>query len=410
MSGKSGSGKSLGGGSQGHLPVFGSQLPFALPRPVPVRPAPLLLTPALRRPPPPQLILPPSVSAPIPTLPQRRPASSVATPPASVPERARSPKGTLYERDPSPPPGSRKRARREAAGFDNPSHSHSNMMPHWREAALSPIPFRRGSKEERKHLMAANRRFATKRPDGTSTGVIRGHGKGVLGHYPDAAVVWNSGAHKRVRAINAEHNRRTDTYHGIESREYSNASGASAPGYISPRPDLGSHPSYWNPQDPNFDPQVPWHTWHRVPAPTGSGSSSGGPGLGALFMTPVQSPQHPSPISTTASTPRPSFQLAPMLPPQGGPLPRQAMSSAPLFLMGLPPFAMTLPTSAPPQPLPLPFPNPFAAPSGIMPLPLPMPSSSLPPFQLPSPQLFAAPTRGPTTFLPSLPPPPPPKT
>jgi hypothetical protein len=151
------------------------------------------------------------------------------------------------------------------------------MLPHWQGAAVSPLP---SSGDQRSWLMNPGRHFRTASPGGTDTGIIQGHSAGVLGHQPDAAQDWNTSGHKRPRADNLEHNRQTGTYHGIESKARSDASGASAPHYRDPTPADGSHPSHWNRSAPGFYPRAPWPTWSEVPGgartamPGGTASSS----------------------------------------------------------------------------------------------------------------------------------------
>ncbi|HEY9132274.1 MAG TPA: hypothetical protein VIM98_10995 [Dyella sp.] len=175
--------------------------------------------------------------------------------------RAHSPGGTLYERNPSP--SGRRASRRHAAGYDNPAHSHGNMLPIWAAHALSPIP--EGSvTQQRRHLMRSERHFSTQSPGGTRTEDIQGHSQGVLGHLPDASSHWNSVGHRQTRLENQQHNRETSTYHGIESSERSAASGHLAAGYLSPTPYRGSHPSHWRADLAR--PDVPWSTWTPVAA------------------------------------------------------------------------------------------------------------------------------------------------
>ncbi|MFM0389117.1 hypothetical protein [Paraburkholderia dipogonis] len=256
-----------------------------------------------------------------------QPSSSSVSNGSSGRERAQSPGGRTYERNPTPPPSGRKPySRRDAAGYKNPSHDHPNMLPHWESAAASPIPHSMKSSRKARinHLMRPERRFHTKTPSGQSTGIIKGHGKGVLGHHPDASSDWNSGGHRRTRSQNSAHNRQTGTYHGIEDRDYSNASGSSAPAYVAPRPDIGSHPSHWNSTHPDFTGNVPWPTWSPVQSTqSGSGgtgqppqmqtqttsmpsSSQGYSGYGS--MQPVQTPYRPQNGTQTQMTrPQPSL-------------------------------------------------------------------------------------------------------
>lgn len=184
---------------------------------------------------------------------------------SSMRPRVRSPGGRLYEQEPTPARVGL-RTRRDAAGYNNPSHSHTNMLSLWGTAALSPIPSSaaRDTRSLRRHLMSPSRRYGTQDPDGADTGEIRGHKSGVLGHRPDASSDFNTVGHTRSRAENARHNRQASAYHGIESRGRSDASGASAPRYASPRPDRGSHASHWNRSHPAHAGRVPWHTYKPV--------------------------------------------------------------------------------------------------------------------------------------------------
>lgn len=183
--------------------------------------------------------------------------------------RANSPGGTSY-RQASPDGRNRDSCRRIAAGYQNPNHFHSNMLPHWERAALSPIPQRilnthpgrLREQELRRYLSSPTRRFRATSPGRTRSTIIQGHNQGVLGHRTSAAQHWNTQGHRRSRSENQNYNRQTSTYHGIENRPWSNASGSITPRYLSPAPHRGSHPMYWNRQHPNFQ-GGPWHSWVR---------------------------------------------------------------------------------------------------------------------------------------------------
>jgi RHS repeat-associated protein len=192
---------------------------------------------------------------------------------------AQSPGGRTYQQM-SPGGKYAGKSRRDGAGYNNPSHDHGNMLPHWKDAATSPIPPGLKGKPLKDHLMDPGRHFQTHSPGGTNTGVITGHGNGVLGHDPSASTHWNHhGGKEQPRTDNLAHNKQTDTYHGIEDRNASNASGSKEERYDSPRPDDGSHRAYWDRNDPDFPNQGgPWHSWEEVP---GSASSGGSP------LTPV---------------------------------------------------------------------------------------------------------------------------
>jgi hypothetical protein len=230
------------------------------------------------------------------------------------PPRANSPGGTTYEQTTQPRP---KKDKREAAGYKNPPHNHDNMIPLWRDAALSPIPFPQGSQQEAIHLMDSQRHFRTRTPNGTRTEDIQDHSNGILGHKPDASEDWNTHGHKRTRAQNSAHNRETSTYHGIETKARSNQSGSSAQRYMVPDPTTGSHPSHWKTTDPGFKDDVPWPTW--TPVSTQNNSTLSVPAqssTGFGHMPSVQQPQRPQ-TNGSSSVIRQPQQLSQMqAPPQ----------------------------------------------------------------------------------------------
>jgi len=184
--------------------------------------------------------------------------------------------------------------------------------------------------------MDKNRRFQAISPKRTSSQVIKGHNKGVLGHDESAGSNWNREGHTRPREENMEHNRQTSTYHGIEDRDSSNASGASEERYKSPGPHHGSHPSYWNPQHAKFQ-GGPWHTWEKE-----SGAQPQAPSL------PV--PSVPMPASNPlTSLPMPSSQpTSTILPPTLPSVPSLPSSQIP----SLPPFPFQPPSQSPVLPAP----------------------------------------------------------
>jgi hypothetical protein len=279
--------------------------------------------------------------------------------------------------------------------------------------------------------MKPERHFQTSEPDGTPTEKIQNHKNGVLGHLPDASSDWNNGGHKRSRKQNNQHNKETGTYHGIESRARSDASGSSAPGYRSPRPDIGSHRSHFDPTHPEFKSDVPWHTWKRVPGqqPGNSNNNNAGPSVQASstsgtstqpssssghgFMPSVQTSQRPQ-TSGSSTYVRPQAQLSQMAPPtnhnqqQFGSQPvlspfmttpsssqqhQQQLSSMGPSAPQFPPVQMHGQQFSPyighqPPPMQYPMPMPQFAPYPMPMLPYP------PPFlQMPPPTLYSAPVQ-----------------
>ncbi|WP_020423108.1 RHS repeat-associated core domain-containing protein [Amycolatopsis sp. ATCC 39116] len=238
---------------------------------------------------------------------RKKPALTVNTNVPAVPVTKNSPGGSLYQQlSPGGKYGAQKTDkqgkpkfnrkgekvykynRREAAGYDNPSHDHGNMLPLWKDAAKSPIPIDPVTGQEIKGkqlkdwLMDPNRRFDTKEPGdagyaGLPGNEIKGHGKGVLGHEPSASTHWNHhGGMQSTRADNLEHNKETSTYHGIEDRGRSNASGSSEERYESPGPDNGANRAFWDRDDPGFKDQGgPWHSWQKIAPPPNAAGPAG---------------------------------------------------------------------------------------------------------------------------------------
>lgn len=165
------------------------------------------------------------------------------------------------------------KARRRAGGFVNPSHSAGTMLAHWEAAGLTPPRPGASETERRRHWMNPKRHFRATSPGRSRSTTITGHSQGVLGHEPSASTHWNTEGHKHSRAVNQAYNKSTDAYHGIEKREWSDASGAHEPRYESPRPDKGSHPSYWDPDDPGFI-GGPWSSWRKDPPPPPGGTAT----------------------------------------------------------------------------------------------------------------------------------------
>ncbi|MEH1902057.1 MAG: hypothetical protein V7L04_11745 [Nostoc sp.] len=167
------------------------------------------------------------------------------------------------------PTGKAPHTRRNAAGYKNPSHDHKNMLPLY--SPVSPIPPTiKNDKQKKEWLLAPNRRLNTYSPTHTNPPtIVQGHQNTVMGHKPDAAEVWNTGGHKNSRKDNLEHNRQTSSYHGLEDRQKSDASGSQADRYNSPSPTIGSHESYFNVRHPDFDPRNPWTNRFREPDSNG---------------------------------------------------------------------------------------------------------------------------------------------
>src|ERR1700729_2532290 len=157
--------------------------------------------------------------------------------------------------------------RRKAGGYDNPGQFHTNMLPLWRAAALSPVPSAvTNDTKLRVWLKKPKRRLQVTSPGRSRTKVIKGYQAGgtrsavVLGHQPSAGTHFNAPGHTQPRPSNFGHNRSLGAYHGLEDAGWSAASGASEPRDESPRPDRGSHPTFYDPSAAGFT-GGPWPTY-----------------------------------------------------------------------------------------------------------------------------------------------------
>lgn len=236
------------------------------------------------------------------------PSSTVTTvPPASLPpkpyespggtRRVQSLGGTTYVSG-APSGKMAKKTRRNAAGYNNPPHSHSNMLPLWRKCASSVSPEFENEGQLRKWVMDPKRTFLMTDSTGSKTIKKKGHSNGVLGHGESAGANWNREGHKRPRKDNLAHNRQTSVYSNIEYRPWSDASGASEARYLSPGPHLESHPTYWDPSAPGFT-GGSWPTWTRETPQPSSPTTATVPST-ATTTTP---PSVPSPSTATVPSP-----------------------------------------------------------------------------------------------------------
>jgi hypothetical protein len=160
--------------------------------------------------------------------------------------------------------------RRNATGFENPDQLSVPIRPHLFdavEASGQQVDRKLKGKALETFMNDPARTFKVSSPKRTHwttiTGRIdenRGKSKLVAGHHPDASEVWNAGGHKQARYLNDAHNKLTSTYHGMEDEASSTASGSKAARYLSPRPNLGSDRSYYDPSHSGFT-GGPWHTY-----------------------------------------------------------------------------------------------------------------------------------------------------
>lgn len=181
-----------------------------------------------------------------------------------------SPGGTQYKQGPKTHT-SKQKPRRGLGGFQNPGQFEYQMLPLWRAAAQSPIPATVTNDDELiDWLKDPARHFQVWNSTRTQSKIIQDYrqpGKTksavVLGHDPSASTVWNAGAHQLPRYTNYQHNQLLSAYHGLEDWRWSAQSGRTEPKYLSPRPDLGSHPGYFDPNHPDFG-GASWHTYNRM--------------------------------------------------------------------------------------------------------------------------------------------------
>ena len=181
-----------------------------------------------------------------------------------------SPKGKRFQR-PSKRQGYKRVTRRDAAGYNNPNHSHTNMLSHFRGAVVgssNALKFARDSSDRAFRRNMDNLRYQGRDTHGNPTKIVP-RNQAVLGHSVSAGRNWNEVGHMRSRRQNLEYNRQTKTYHGIEDRDSSDASGASEPRYNNPTPFRGSHPSYWNRSFEEFE-GGPWPSWTLESTPSSS--------------------------------------------------------------------------------------------------------------------------------------------
>jgi hypothetical protein len=104
----------------------------------------------------------------------------------------------------------------------------------------------------------------------TITGYKQPSGKSavVLGHHPgaSASATFNSVGHTQPRSANLSWNNTTAAYHGLEDYIWSSTSAQYDPKYEAPRPDRGSHRSYWDSTLPKAAyTGGPWRSWDKVP-------------------------------------------------------------------------------------------------------------------------------------------------
>ncbi|MFH7243422.1 MAG: DUF4157 domain-containing protein [Spirulina sp.] len=146
--------------------------------------------------------------------------------------------------------------RRALFGYNNPPHDSAIGLDLLEGGANTPYdPNRWPSRED--WLLSPNRNFITYSPNSRTQDPVfmQGHGNVVFGHDMGASVHFNQTGHTQSPGTNRAWNQQLTTYHGLERRDKSNASGANAPEYQQPSQLSGSHPMYWDRNDPRYNPK-----------------------------------------------------------------------------------------------------------------------------------------------------------
>jgi Domain of unknown function (DUF4157) len=189
-----------------------------------------------------------------------------------------SPGGTAYQ------PGAKGQGkygqdtRREAAGFVNPRQFAVSMLPLW-EAAVRPagsMPTGMTNKQKTTWFKDPTRQYEVTSGLGGATTMITDYRQAgstksavVLGHSTAASELFNLGGHGHPpghtvpRPTNYGFNQTTAPYHGLEDYIWSAKSAQYDPAYESPRPDRGSHRTYWDPNEPKYT-GGPWHSYNKA--------------------------------------------------------------------------------------------------------------------------------------------------
>jgi hypothetical protein len=195
--------------------------------------------------------------------------------PLHTTEYSHSPGGTAYEPG-LPGLGSEgSSTNREAAGYQNPDQFAKAMLPLWQTALWgTPWPSHlKTAKSIKAYMQTPTLQFEVADSFTTKkiiTGYQQPSGKSavVLGHHPgaSASATFNSVGHTQPRKANLKWNKTTAAYHGLEDYKWSATSAQYDPKYKAPRPDRGSHRSYWDSAHPKASyTGGPWRSWDRVP-------------------------------------------------------------------------------------------------------------------------------------------------
>jgi hypothetical protein len=195
--------------------------------------------------------------------------------PNNTTEYSHSPGGAAYKRGPKGLGSQGGAKNRGAAGYVNPKQFAVAMLPLW-QAALVGTPWPAHLKTATKvkaFMQNPALQFQVADSFGTTTTITgykqpSGDSAVVLGHHPgaSASATFNSVGHTQPRSANLAWNKTTGAYHGLEHHTWSSKSAKYDPKYEKPRPDRGSHRSYWDSTLPAASyTGGPWSSWDKVP-------------------------------------------------------------------------------------------------------------------------------------------------
>jgi GNAT superfamily N-acetyltransferase len=150
----------------------------------------------------------------------------------------------------------KKPSARSTFGYQNPSHKSRVGLNLLEAGAHTPYDSNKWTTKG-DWLTSPSRNFTTYSPNSRNQDPVytQGHSNVVFGHDTGASVHFNTIGHTQSPHTNQQWNQQPSTFHGLENRDKSNRSGASAPRYQQPSHTLGSHSMYWDSTDPRYDPK-----------------------------------------------------------------------------------------------------------------------------------------------------------
>ncbi|WP_448187275.1 hypothetical protein [Azospirillum sp. sgz301742] len=146
----------------------------------------------------------------------------------------------------------RGRSKRIVFGYVNPTHDSQTGLDLLERGAMSPQP---STRDRKSWLLSPSRRFQTFSPNSRNPDTIPslGHSSVVFGHDEGASEHFNRIGHTQTPEINKAWNKQITTFHGLENKYKSAASGSNAPNYCRPEKNIGSHPMYWNKKHKDYN-------------------------------------------------------------------------------------------------------------------------------------------------------------